>query len=67
MHANVDQKKAAMTTLISEKTNLKQEILPDMSKISFLMPNVNLSIDSLIPIQNLSGFFLSKLTAYSKF
>lgn len=57
MHANVDQKKAAMTTLISEKTNLKQEILPDMSKISFLMPNVNLSIDSLIPIQNLSGFF----------
>lgn len=57
MHANVDQKKAAMTTLISEKTNLKQEILPDMSKISFLMPNVNLSIDSLIPIQNLSEFF----------
>ena len=46
-----------MTTLISEKVNLSQEKLLDMSKILILMTNVNLTIDSMIPIQNLNGYF----------
>lgn len=41
-----------------KKVSLKQEILPGMSKIIILMTNVNLSIDSVIPIQNLNGFFV---------
>ena len=46
-----------MTTVISEKAILKQEKLLDMSKIIILMNNVNLTIDSMIPIQNLNGYF----------
>ena len=54
-----------MTTLISEKVNLSQEKLLDMSKILILMTNVNLTIDSMIPIQNLNGYF-AKVDSWSK-